>query len=151
MRSHFKISLFLVSVFLLISCGVSEKYYFQDENTYFKLKIKEKHEVDKLIYDDNKTYHYDIIFSEKVLSIYLHKKSIKDIYKECNIVYLKDRNLYIVECGKKENGANYLKDFFVERKVKDNYIVFRPYSENGNLEEIDFLLQKVKEIEIIEK
>jgi hypothetical protein len=149
MKKYFKIILSVVSAFLLMSCGVSEKYSFQEENIYFKLKIKEKYEVDKIIYDDNKAYHYDVIFNGKVLSIYLHKKSIKDIYKECNIVFLKDKNLYIVECGKKENGANYLKDFFVERKIKDNYIVFRPYNENS--EEIEFLLQKIKEIEIIEK
>lgn len=138
-----------------MGCGVSEKYHFQEKNVSFRLKFKDKHWVDKMVYDD-KRYHYDIIFlgnrKDESISVYIEDKSIKEMYsnRDCKVVFEKERNLYFVDCGKSGTG-NYFESFYIEKKIKNKYIVFRPYSDSNNPEEIDFLLQKIKEIEIIEK
>ena len=136
-----------------MSCSSSEKYYFQDENTYFKLKIKEKHEIDKLIYEDNKTYHYDIysIQSNKYqdFSVYLLEKSIvdKDRLIGCEKVYEKKRNFYKIECCEGEN-VNCYEFIEVERKIRDKFIVFYIPLQSNDTSNVDFMVKKLNKIKI---
>ncbi|SEQ06206.1 hypothetical protein [Flavobacterium urocaniciphilum] len=150
-----KFLVIIVSVLVLISCGVSENYSFQEKNVSFKLKFKDNHWVDKMVYDD-KRYHYDIIFlgnrKDELISVYIEDKSIKEMYsnRDCKVVFEKERNLYFVECGESGTG-NYFESFYIEKKIKNKYIVFRPYKDNINSENIEFLLKKIDQIVIIEK
>lgn len=136
----------------MIGCG-SDKYYFEEDNIYFKLKIKEKHEVDKFIYDDRKTYHYDIhrIQSNKYedFAIYLMDRSITESssYKNCNSVFDQKRSFYRFKCceGESENCYQFI---YFEKKIKNKYLLFyTPVLLNDSVK-IDFMVKEFKKIKI---
>jgi len=166
MKKHFKIILFLVSVFLLVSCG-SKKFTFENRNVSIKSKIKENHQVidNKLVklegmfcmasledlknmkdnfsivFNDEKLVEYNFIISnskEKLLNEY-------DI--NANIINSETNGIYKVEFNNSfDKNTNY---YTYERKIKNGFVYFTNKSKSEI--NLNFLLQKFNEIEIIEK
>jgi hypothetical protein len=166
MNFFFKIIVFLVSVFLLIGCGIN-KFTFENKNILIKSKIKENHQVidNKLVKLDglfclskpedlkNMKDNFSIVFYDKKLVEYNFIISfskvtcLNDYHFDAKVININISGLHKVEIKNLSNSnINY---YVYEKKIKNGYIQFG----NTSKSEIDlnFLLQKFNEIKIIEK
>ena len=166
MKNHFKIIVLFVSVFLMLGCGTN-KFTFENKNVSIKSKIKENHQAidNKLVKLEgmfclsspedlkNMKDNFSIVFYDEKLMEYnfiisFSKVScLNDYYFDAKVINLNIYGLHKVEIKNFSNkNINY---YIYEKKIKNGYIQFG----NTSKSEIDlnFLLQKFNEIEIIEK
>ena len=166
MKNYFKIIVFLVSVFMMFGCGTN-KFTFENKNVSIKSKIKENHQVidNKLVKLEgmfclsspedlkNMKDNFSIVFYDKKLVEYNFIISfskvtcLNDYHFDAKVINLNISGLHKVEIKNlSNNNINY---YVYEKKIINGYIQFG----NTSKSEIDlnFLLQKFNEIEIIEK
>ena len=166
MKNHLKIFVLFVSVFLMFGCGTN-KFTFKNKNVSIKSKIKENHQVidNKLVKLEgvfclsspedlkNMKDNFSIVFYDEKLVEYNFIISfskvtcLNDYHFDAKVIDLNISGLHKVEIKNLSNkNINY---YIFEKKIKNGFIEFR----NTSKSEIDlnFLLQKFNEIEIIEK
>ena len=166
MKNHLKIIVLFVSVFLMFGCGTN-KFTFENKNVSIKSKIKENHQVidSKLVklegmfclssLEDLKNMkdNFSIVFYDEKLVEYNFIISfskvtcLNDYHFDAKVIDLNNSGLHKVEIKNLSNkNINY---YIYEKKIKNGFIEFR----NTSKSEIDLncLLQKFNEIEIIEK
>jgi hypothetical protein len=166
MKNHLKSIVLFVSVLLFIGCG-SKKFYFENTNVSIKSKIKENHQVidNKLVKLEgmfcllspedlkNMKDNFSIVFYDEKLVEYNFIISfskvtcLNDYHFDAKVIDLNNSELHKVEIKNLSNkNINY---YIYEKKIENGFIEFG----NTSKSEIDlnFLLQKFNEIEIIEK
>ena len=166
MKNYFKIIVFLVSVYMMFGCGTN-KFTFENKNVSIKSKIKENHQVidNKLVKLEgmfclsspedlkNMKDNFSVVFYDEKLEEYNFIISyskvtcLNDYHFDAKVINLNISGLHKVEIKNlSNNNINY---YVYEKKIINGYIQFG----NTSKSEIDlnFLLQKFNEIEIIEK
>ncbi|MFI0426085.1 MAG: hypothetical protein ACH34V_03925 [Flavobacterium sp.] len=155
MKKYFIILFILISIFQLIGCGFNE-CTFKKDNISFQFKNNRKYEVNKF-FDNNTSYHYDLCYSnsekqKECFSVFLLDKSITgDLgFVRCEIDLDPKRKIFIIKCCEGEN-ENCYESIWMEKRIKNKYLVFTKILDNFDSNEIDFLTGKFNEIKIIEK
>jgi hypothetical protein len=166
MKNHLKIIVLFVPVFLMFGCGTN-KFTFENKNVSIKSKIKENHQViyNKLVKLEgmfclsspedlkNMKDNFSIVFYDEKLVEYnfiitfSKVTCLNDYHFDAKVIDLNNSGLHKVEIKNLSNkNINY---YIYEKKIKNGFIEFG----NTSKSEIDlnFLLQKFNEIEIIEK
>ena len=166
MKNHLKIIVLFVSVFLMFGCGTN-KFTFENKNVSIKSKIKENHQVidNKLVKLEgvfclsspedlkNMKDNFSIVFYDEKLVEYNFIISfskvtcLNDYHFDAKVIDLNNSGLHKVEIKNLSNkNINY---YIFEKKIKNGFIEFRNTSKSKI--DLNFLLQKFNEIEIIEK
>ena len=166
MKNHLKIIVLFVSVFLMFGCGTN-KFTFKNKNVSIKSKIKENHQVidNKLVKLEgvfclsspedlkNMKDNFSIVFYDEKLVEYNFIISfskvtcLNDYHFDAKVIDLNNSGLHKVEIKNLSNkNINY---YIFEKKIKNGFIEFRNTSKSKI--DLNFLLQKFNEIEIIEK
>ena len=166
MKNHLKIFVLFVSVFLMFGCGTN-KFTFENKNVSIKSKIKENHQVidSKLVKFEgmfclsspedlkNMKDNFSIVFYDEKLVEYNFIISfskvtcLNDYHFDAKVIDLNNSGLHKVEIKNLSNkNINY---YIFEKKIKNGFIEFRNTSKSKI--DLNFLLQKFNEIEIIEK
>ena len=166
MKNHLKIFVLFVSVFLMFGCGTN-KFTFENKNVSIKSKIKENHQVidNKLVKLEgvfclsspedlkNMKDNFSIVFYDEKLVEYNFIISfskvtcLNDYHFDAKVIDLNNSGLHKVEIKNLSNkNINY---YIFEKKIKNGFIEFRNTSKSKI--DLNFLLQKFNEIEIIEK
>ena len=166
MKNHLKIFVLFVSVFLMFGCGTN-KFTFKNKNVSIKSKIKENHQVidNKLVKLEgvfclsspedlkNMKDNFSIVFYDEKLVEYNFIISfskvtcLNDYHFDAKVIDLNNSGLHKVEIKNLSNkNINY---YIFEKKIKNGFIEFRNTSKSKI--DLNFLLQKFNEIEIIEK
>ena len=166
MKNHLKIFVLFVSVFLMFGCGTN-KFTFENKNVSIKSKIKENHQVidSKLVKFEgmfclsspedlkNMKDNFSIVFYDEKLVEYNFIISfskvtcLNDYHFDAKVIDLNISGLHKVEIKNLSNkNINY---YIFEKKIKNGFIEFRNTSKSKI--DLNFLLQKFNEIEIIEK
>ena len=166
MKNHLKIFVLFVSVFLMFGCGTN-KFTFKNKNVSIKSKIKENHQVidNKLVKLEgvfclsspedlkNMKDNFSIVFYDEKLVEYNFIISfskvtcLNDYHFDAKVIDLNISGLHKVEIKNLSNkNINY---YIFEKKIKNGFIEFRNTSKSKI--DLNFLLQKFNEIEIIEK
>ncbi len=169
MKVNLKIFLILATVLLMLSCG-SKVFIFKEYDVLLKSNILQKHQMkkDELVKfrvsgDVKFVDNFEKIYTKFYSKVIFKDKKYKSYNFECHLtsesmhdytfggndpIYFLDKKIKMTKLYDSENVLSHV--FYEnERKTKDGFVRFSCYTKDSI--DLNFLLQRFNEIEIIEK